>query len=145
MLRCRLVIELDNQRFIRSNPVGDLLQITIFHHDTMIDDDQPFAKFLYVAQIMRCQNDRGISDTIDLFYELAKGILGGNIQTDRGLIKKEDLGRMQHRGNKISLYSLPKGHLSHRFAHNLLDPKDLIHNIEGLIIVLLIDLINVLQ
>ena len=56
--------------------LGVLKKISILHHRPVVDYDKPFAQFLNISKIMCCKNDRRISDFVNLFDELSKGILG---------------------------------------------------------------------
>ena len=110
----------------------------------MVDDYEPFTQFLYVAQIVCCKYYSSLPDLVYLFYKLSERILGGNIKTDRRLIKEQNLGRMEHGCYKISFDALPERHLTDRLVNEFFNAKYVVHDIQRLIIIRLLDAVDVL-
>ena len=75
MLRRCFVVILDDQGLIRSDSVDDLAQVSVFHHHSVIDNDQSLAQFFNIAKIMCGEDDRRLPDLVDLFDKCAQGEL----------------------------------------------------------------------
>ncbi len=80
----------------------------------MVEDQQPPAEPLDVAEVVRRQHHGHAALAVDLDEELAHALLGDDVEADRRLVEEEDLGVVQHRGDELAADALAERELAHR-------------------------------
>lgn len=120
------VVEVDDKVAVGSDFVHQFIQRTVFDDFSLVDNDDPLAQLLNVAQIMGGQDNGGPPLLVDFLNELSDRVFRLHIQADGGLVQKQDLGRVEHGGHQVATHPLAQGELPHRGVDKTVDLKNLI-------------------
>ena len=139
------VIEVYDKMAVGCNLVNQRVQRTVLNDFTLVDDNNPLAQLLDIAQVVGGQDNGGLAALIDLLDELPDGVFRLHIQTDGGLVQKQDLRRMEHGRHQIAPHPLTKRELPHRGVDKTVDLKNLIEHSQIIGIGSIINLVNTFQ
>ena len=85
----------------------------------MRDHNHALAERGDVFHVVRREHDRHASFGLHRLEETVDGVLGDDVEADRGLVQKQHLRLMQERGDQFQLHSLAEREFANRLEHEL--------------------------
>ncbi|MNV54922.1 hypothetical protein D3C71_1471370 [compost metagenome] len=100
--------------------VLDRFQSAVINNPSVVDDHEPVAQILDIAEIMSRQQHRRALLPVHLLDEGPDAHFDRYVQSNCRLVQIDDLGIMQQGGGKIRTHALAKGELTCRQMHKLI-------------------------
>ena len=91
----------------------------------MVDHEQAVAEPLDVAQVVCREQHRDAVLAVDLDEEVTHPLLRDDVEADRRLVEKEQLGLVEHRGGQLAAYPLAQRQLPHRRVQERIEVEHL--------------------
>src|ERR687888_132363 len=112
--RRRRLLEIDDERPLAPVTLPQLGDTAVPDERAVVDHEQPVAKPLDVAQVVRRQQHGDAALAVDLDEEVADALLRDDVEADRRLVEEEELGLVQHRRGQLAPDPLAERQLAHR-------------------------------
>ena len=109
-----LLGELQRDHLVAAESIDNPAQRTVVVDLSLGDDHDALAERRHVFHVVAGQQDRDLPLLLVVLEELLDVVLSHHVQTDRRLVQKQHLRRMQQGGDQLHLHPLAQRQLAHR-------------------------------
>ncbi len=89
----------------------EIMEAAVEHDGTVVDDDDPVADFLDVADVVGSEEDRGVFRPVDRVDNVPEIGFGNHVEPDGRFVEKQDFWAVDEARDEFRPHSLPEGQL----------------------------------